>query len=98
MLRGASGRAYGVRSDAAFVGFDVYDLGEAGRRWADPQLIVRRRGVWTDLYIEDIGVYYKQATVVVRALNPTSDLQPRERRSGVAVRHYHARVLGGQWF
>ena len=67
VLRGASGRAYGVRSDAAVVGFDVYDVGEAGRGWADPLPIVRRRGVWTDLYVEDIGVYYKQATVVVRA-------------------------------
>ena len=67
VLRGASGRAYGVRSDAAIVGFDVYDVGEAGRNWANPQLVVRRRGVWTDLYIEDIGVYYKQATVVVRS-------------------------------
>jgi hypothetical protein len=67
VLRGASGRAYGVRSDAAVVGFDVYDVGEAGRNWANPLPIVRRRGVWTDLYIEDIGVYYKQATVVVRS-------------------------------
>ena len=67
VLRGASGMVYGVRSDAAVVGFDVYDVGEAGRNWANPLPIVRRRGVWTDLYIEDIGVYYKQATVVVRS-------------------------------
>tara|TARA_Y100000768_G_scaffold387877_1_gene380799 strand:+ start:4951 stop:6147 length:1197 start_codon:yes stop_codon:yes gene_type:complete len=67
VLRGATGRAYGVRSNASIVGFDVYDLGEAGRNWANPQVVVHRRGVWTDLYIEDIGVYYKQATVVVRS-------------------------------
>lgn len=67
VLRGASGRAYGVHSDAHEVAYAVYDLGENGKDFKKPLLIARRVGVWTNLYIEDIGMYYKQATLVLRA-------------------------------
>ena len=67
VLRGASGRAYGVHSDAHEVAYAVYDLGEHGKDFKKPLLIARRVGVWTNLYIEDIGIYYKQATLVLRA-------------------------------
>ena len=67
VLKGASGRAYGVHSDAHEVAYAVYDLGEHGKDFKKPLLIARRVGVWTNLYIEDIGIYYKQATLVLRA-------------------------------
>ena len=66
VLRGASGRGYGVHSDAHSIAYAVYDLGENGKDFKKPLLIARRVGVWTNLYVEDIGIYYKQATLVVR--------------------------------
>ena len=66
VLRGASGRGYGVHSDAHSIAYAVYDLGENGKDFKQPLLIARRVGVWTNLYIEGIGIYYKQATLVVR--------------------------------
>lgn len=66
VIRGASGRGYGVHSDAHSVAYAVYDLGENGKDFKKPLLIARRVGVWTNLYIEDIGIYYKQATLVLR--------------------------------
>lgn len=66
VIRGASGRGYGVHSDANSIAYAVYDLGENGKDFKKPLLIARRVGVWTNLYIEDIGIYYKQATLVLR--------------------------------
>lgn len=66
VLRGASGRGYGVHSDAHSVAYAVYDLGENGKDFKKPLLIAKRVGVWTNLYVEDIGIYYKQATLVLR--------------------------------
>ena len=66
VIRGASGRGYGVHSDAHSIAYAVYDLGENGKDFKKPLLIARRVGVWTNLYVEDIGIYYKQATLVLR--------------------------------
>ena len=68
VLRSRSGRAYGIKSDANVIGFDVLDLGMASHpHHLDPELIVKRRGVWTDWKNEDIGVFYKYSTLVVRS-------------------------------
>jgi len=66
VIKGASGRGYGVHSDAHSIAYSVYDLGKNGRDFKKPLLIAKRVGVWTNLYIENIGIYYKQATLVLR--------------------------------
>ena len=67
VMRGKSGRIYGVKSDASAVGFDVYDLGLSNKFSSDPDLIVKKHGIWTDWHNEDVSVTYKQSTLVVRS-------------------------------
>jgi len=66
VMRGRSGRVYGVKSDANSVGFDVYDLG-LSKFAPEPELIVKKHGVWTDWNNEDVSVMYKQSTLVLRS-------------------------------
>ena len=69
VLRGSSGRAYGVSSVADQLGFDVFDLGPALMLpWPRPPVrIESKRSVWTEWWQDRIRVYLKQSTIFVRA-------------------------------
>ena len=69
VLRGESGQAYGVSSDSNQVQFDVFDLGRADQKNLSQtqKLIASKSGVWTEWWKDRIRVYYKQATMIVRA-------------------------------
>lgn len=58
----ADGTAYGVACSASEVGFEVYALKEPA-----PVLVSANRGVWTEWARGRLRVYYKQATLFVRA-------------------------------
>lgn len=69
VLRGHSGKAYGVSSDSNSVQFDVFDLGRADQKNLSQtqKLIYSKNSVWTEWWLDGIRVYYKQATIFVRA-------------------------------
>lgn len=61
-FRGDSGRQYGVTSAACNVSFSVYDV-----TTSTPIRLTERVGVWQQWWEDGVRVYYKQATVYVRA-------------------------------
>lgn len=59
-VQGESGRSYTIRSNASRVSFRVEDA-------ANGSLIQEHVGVWKQWWEDKVRVYYKQATVYVRA-------------------------------
>ena len=59
-FRGRSGREYGVTSSASKVAFDVFDVKSGS-------LIHALSGIWKQWWEDGVRVYYKQATIFVRA-------------------------------
>lgn len=62
VVRGISGALYGITTSAREVGFKVYNISHH-----TPKLTQKYSGVWKQWWSDGIRVYYKQATIYVRA-------------------------------